>query len=158
MPWASGERSAFQNALGTIPLALGESGEAQGISLQTFTLGLERANWDAHPPLLWGGEQVKSLLFGGRFFYQFLLGHERVIAKEVRDEYVDTMSKIYLSYFKSYTNRLMKLQVSSLGRGPGLPSPPMQGPLPLHRSVVASSTPFSVSRTCSMRRWLRRTT
>lgn len=62
---------------------------------------------------------------GGRFFYQFLLGHERVIAKEVRDEYVDTMSKIYLSYFKSYTNRLMKLQVSFLGRGPGLPPPPI---------------------------------
>lgn len=114
MPWASGERSASQNALGTIPLALGDSGGAQGIPLQMFALGLGRANWDAHPPLLWGGGQAKSLLFGGRFFYQFLLGHERVIAKEVRDEYVDTMSKIYLSYFKSYTNRLMKLQVSSL--------------------------------------------
>ncbi|XP_015684895.1 vacuolar protein sorting-associated protein 52 homolog isoform X2 [Protobothrops mucrosquamatus] len=52
----------------------------------------------------------QNALLKYRFFYQFLLGHERVIAKEVRDEYVDTMSKIYLSYFKSYTNRLMKLQ------------------------------------------------
>ncbi|KAM3846363.1 vacuolar protein sorting-associated protein 52 homolog isoform 4-T5 [Vipera latastei] len=52
----------------------------------------------------------QNALLKYRFFYQFLLGHERIIAKEVRDEYVDTMSKIYLSYFKSYTNRLMKLQ------------------------------------------------
>ncbi|XP_013927489.1 PREDICTED: vacuolar protein sorting-associated protein 52 homolog [Thamnophis sirtalis] len=52
----------------------------------------------------------QNALLKYRFFYQFLLGHERLIAKEVRDEYVDTMSKIYLSYFKSYTNRLMKLQ------------------------------------------------
>uniref|UniRef100_A0A670ZSA7 Vacuolar protein sorting-associated protein 52 homolog n=1 Tax=Pseudonaja textilis TaxID=8673 RepID=A0A670ZSA7_PSETE len=52
----------------------------------------------------------QNALLKYRFFYQFLLGHERVIAKEVRDDYVDTMSKIYLSYFKSYTNRLMKLQ------------------------------------------------
>jgi len=37
--------------------------------------------------------------------------HERQIAKEVRDEYVDTMSKIYYSYFKGYLTRLTKLQV-----------------------------------------------
>ncbi|KAL7975974.1 hypothetical protein Chor_011742 [Crotalus horridus] len=58
----------------------------------------------------------QNALLKYRFFYQFLLGHERVIAKEVRDEYVDTMSKIYLSYFKSYTNRLMKLQPSLRSR------------------------------------------
>ncbi|KAH0630706.1 hypothetical protein JD844_014001 [Phrynosoma platyrhinos] len=46
-----------------------------------------------------------------RFFYQFLVGQERSVAKEVRDEYVETMSKIYLSYFKSYTSRLMKVQI-----------------------------------------------
>ncbi|MGH0185045.1 UNVERIFIED_CONTAM: hypothetical protein FKN15_016730, partial [Acipenser sinensis] len=45
-----------------------------------------------------------------RFFYQFLLANERHVAKEVRDEYVDSMSKIYFSYFKSYTGRLMKVQ------------------------------------------------
>lgn len=87
-----------------------------------------------------GGTSEVPPLLGRRFFYQFLLGHERVIAKEVRDEYVDTMSKIYLSYFKSYTNRLMKLQVSSLGGGPGLPSPGLRAPLPL-----APWSPFSVS-------------
>ncbi|KAJ6652467.1 hypothetical protein lerEdw1_011503 [Lerista edwardsae] len=51
-----------------------------------------------------------------KFFYQFLLGHERSVAKEVRDEYVETMSKIYLSYFKSYTSRLMKVQPSLRNR------------------------------------------
>lgn len=46
-----------------------------------------------------------------KFFYKFLMTHEREIAREIRDEYVDTMGKILFSYFKSYTNRLMKLQV-----------------------------------------------
>lgn len=40
--------------------------------------------------------------------------NERHVAKEVRDEYVDTMSKVYYSYFKSYSSRLMKLQVPCL--------------------------------------------
>lgn len=48
-----------------------------------------------------------------RFFYQFLLANERTVAKEIRDEYVDTMSKIYYSYFKSYSSRLLKVQVSN---------------------------------------------
>lgn len=39
------------------------------------------------------------------------MSHERQVAKEIRDEYVDTMSKVYYSYFKGYTSRLMKLQV-----------------------------------------------
>ncbi|XP_050390938.2 vacuolar protein sorting-associated protein 52 homolog [Patella vulgata] len=45
-----------------------------------------------------------------RFFNEFLMGNERHIAKEIRDEYIDTMSKLYYSYFKSYASRLMKLQ------------------------------------------------
>uniref|UniRef100_A0A8K9UWH8 Vacuolar protein sorting-associated protein 52 homolog n=1 Tax=Oncorhynchus mykiss TaxID=8022 RepID=A0A8K9UWH8_ONCMY len=44
------------------------------------------------------------------FFYQFLLANERTVAKEIRDVYVDTMSKIYYSYFKSYSGRLLKVQ------------------------------------------------
>ncbi|NXJ58727.1 VPS52 protein, partial [Spizaetus tyrannus] len=51
-----------------------------------------------------------ALLKYSRFFYQFLLGNERTVAQELREQYVDTMSKIYLSYFKSYTSRLMKIQ------------------------------------------------
>ena len=46
-----------------------------------------------------------------RIFNEFLMANERHVAKEVRDEYVDTMSKIYYSYFKGYSNRLVKLQV-----------------------------------------------
>ncbi|CAH0558360.1 unnamed protein product [Brassicogethes aeneus] len=42
--------------------------------------------------------------------YEFLLSNERNTAEEVCNEYVDTMSKIYYSYFKSYDGRIMKLQ------------------------------------------------
>lgn len=52
----------------------------------------------------------QNALLKYRFFYQFLLGNERAAAQELREQYVDTMSKIYLSYFKSYTSRLMKIQ------------------------------------------------
>ncbi|KAL1491499.1 hypothetical protein ABEB36_012088 [Hypothenemus hampei] len=41
--------------------------------------------------------------------YEFLLLNERNTAEEVCNEYVDTMSKIYYSYFKSYEGRIMKL-------------------------------------------------
>ena len=34
----------------------------------------------------------------------------REVASEIRDEYIDTMSKIMFSYFKSYSGRLAKLQ------------------------------------------------
>lgn len=33
------------------------------------------------------------------------------MARQVHDEFVDTMSKMLYSYFKTYTGRLMKLQV-----------------------------------------------
>ncbi|VEN56786.1 unnamed protein product [Callosobruchus maculatus] len=42
--------------------------------------------------------------------YEFLLSNERNIAEEIRNEYIDTMSKIYFSYFKSYESRVMKLK------------------------------------------------
>ncbi|CAD5112736.1 DgyrCDS1955 [Dimorphilus gyrociliatus] len=45
-----------------------------------------------------------------RFFNEFLIANERAVAKEIRDEYIDTMSKIYYSYFKGYSTRIMKLQ------------------------------------------------
>ncbi|TNM93076.1 hypothetical protein fugu_018478 [Takifugu bimaculatus] len=45
-----------------------------------------------------------------RLKLKFLLANERTVAKEIRDEYVDTMSKIYCSYFKSYSSRLLKVQ------------------------------------------------
>lgn len=45
-----------------------------------------------------------------KFFFEFILSNERNVAQEICNEYVDTMSKIYFSYFKSYSGRLMKLQ------------------------------------------------
>ncbi|XP_053985995.1 vacuolar protein sorting-associated protein 52 homolog [Hylaeus anthracinus] len=45
-----------------------------------------------------------------KFFFEFILANERNVAEEICGEYVSTMSKIYFSYFKSYSSRLMKLQ------------------------------------------------
>ncbi|PSN53047.1 Vacuolar protein sorting-associated protein 52 [Blattella germanica] len=45
-----------------------------------------------------------------KFFFEFVLLNERSVAQEVCNEYVDTMSKIYYSYFKSYSSRLSKLR------------------------------------------------
>lgn len=56
----------------------------------------------------------QNALLKFKFFYQFLMTHERDVAREIREEYVDTMSKIFYSYFKSYTSRLMKLQFEEL--------------------------------------------
>lgn len=49
-----------------------------------------------------------------RIFYEFLLGNERSVAQEVCVEYIETMGKVYYSYFKAYISRLMKLQVQIL--------------------------------------------
>ncbi|XP_003705329.1 vacuolar protein sorting 52 [Megachile rotundata] len=45
-----------------------------------------------------------------KFFFEFILANERNVAEEICGEYISTMSKIYYSYFKSYSSRLMKLQ------------------------------------------------
>jgi len=45
-----------------------------------------------------------------KFYFQFLQKVNREVASEIRDEYIDTMSKIMFSYFKSYSGRLSKLQ------------------------------------------------
>lgn len=46
-----------------------------------------------------------------RYFNEFLMAHHRQVAREIRDEYIDTMSKIYFSYFKTYISKILKLQV-----------------------------------------------
>ncbi|TPP61063.1 Abhydrolase domain containing protein 11, partial [Fasciola gigantica] len=48
-----------------------------------------------------------------RFYNEFLLAHDREIATEVRSEYVNTMSKVYYSYFKAYCSKLTKLQLDT---------------------------------------------
>ncbi|CAG5888334.1 unnamed protein product [Menidia menidia] len=79
----------------------------------------------------------QNTLLKYRFFYQFLLANERTVAKEIRDEYVDTMSKIYYSYFKSYSGRLLKVQyeesrntIFTLGQRGAILSPAeLEGPI-----------------------------
>ncbi|KAK2718942.1 vacuolar protein sorting-associated protein 52 homolog isoform X3 [Artemia franciscana] len=45
-----------------------------------------------------------------KFFYQFIMCHQRELAAEVRSEYFDTISKMYYSYYSTYLRRLMRLQ------------------------------------------------
>ena len=44
--------------------------------------------------------------------FRFLAKHDRAVATEIRDEYVETLSKVHLTYFKTYLTRLLKLQVN----------------------------------------------
>eukprot|EP00057_Strongylocentrotus_purpuratus_P020269 XP_011674743.1 PREDICTED: vacuolar protein sorting-associated protein 52 homolog [Strongylocentrotus purpuratus] len=74
----------------------------------------------------------QNAMLKARFFYEFLLANERHVAKEVRDEYVDTMSKVYFSYFKGYINRLMKLQVRYIKESQNIAS--------LHNQITACDT------------------
>ncbi|VDD97491.1 unnamed protein product, partial [Enterobius vermicularis] len=54
----------------------------------------------------------QGALLKNRFFYEFLLANDRQVAKEIRDEYVDTLSKMYYTYFRTYASRLFKLQLN----------------------------------------------
>lgn len=45
-----------------------------------------------------------------KFFFEFILSNERQVAQEICHEYVDTMGKIYYSYFRSYSSRLAALR------------------------------------------------
>lgn len=45
-----------------------------------------------------------------KFFFEFILSNERIVAQEICNEYIDTMGKIYYSYFKSYSTRLAALK------------------------------------------------
>ncbi|CAB3250082.1 unnamed protein product [Arctia plantaginis] len=45
-----------------------------------------------------------------KFFFEFILTNERNVAQEICNEYIDTLSKVYYSYFKSYASRLEKLK------------------------------------------------
>ncbi|CAF0894611.1 unnamed protein product [Adineta ricciae] len=56
-------------------------------------------------------ELPQNALLGNRFYYEFLLTNDRQIADEIRREYLDTLSKVYFSYFKAYSSKLMKLQL-----------------------------------------------
>ncbi|XP_026292867.1 vacuolar protein sorting-associated protein 52 homolog [Frankliniella occidentalis] len=45
-----------------------------------------------------------------KFFFEFIMTNERNVAEEICAEYIDTMSKIYYTYFKAYSSRVSKLQ------------------------------------------------
>ncbi|XP_015793928.1 vacuolar protein sorting-associated protein 52 homolog [Tetranychus urticae] len=59
-------------------------------------------------------QMEQNALLKNKFFYTFLCTHAREIAREVKQEYVDTMSKVYFSYFKEYISRLSKLKFDEL--------------------------------------------
>ncbi|PIC19186.1 hypothetical protein B9Z55_024817 [Caenorhabditis nigoni] len=48
------------------------------------------------------------------FFYEFLLHHDLISAKEIQDEYIDTVSKMFFTYFKAYATRLFKLSMKDV--------------------------------------------
>ncbi|KAI2807176.1 Vacuolar protein sorting-associated protein 52 [Blomia tropicalis] len=52
---------------------------------------------------------VQNALLKNKFFFKFLATHERDIAREIQSEYIETMSKVYYSYFKEYISKLSKL-------------------------------------------------
>jgi vacuolar protein sorting-associated protein 52 len=41
-----------------------------------------------------------------KFYYQFLLAVNREVAREVRDEYTETMARILFSYFKGQCHKI----------------------------------------------------
>lgn len=57
-----------------------------------------------------GNKIPQHALLQNKFFYQFLLAHEKERAREVQTEYIETMSKVYLSFFRDYIYRLCKLE------------------------------------------------
>ncbi|KAM7542365.1 hypothetical protein Aperf_G00000007122 [Anoplocephala perfoliata] len=58
--------------------------------------------------------QVPQLhLLRFRYFYEFLLIHEKETAREIRVNYLFTMEKVYFAYFKTYASKLLKLQADS---------------------------------------------
>ncbi|XP_054164992.1 vacuolar protein sorting-associated protein 52 homolog [Oppia nitens] len=56
----------------------------------------------------------QNALLKNKFFYQFLMTHDREVAREIQTEYMDTMSKVYFSYFKEYLHRLTKLHFEEM--------------------------------------------
>lgn len=51
----------------------------------------------------------EDALLRHRFFYEFLLHHDRAIARSIKDEYIETFNKLYTAYFKQYHKAIHKL-------------------------------------------------
>ncbi|MCP9265091.1 Vacuolar protein sorting-associated protein 52-like [Dirofilaria immitis] len=56
----------------------------------------------------------QGALLKNRFFYEFLLANDRHLAREIRDEYVDVISKMFFTYFKTYASRLFRLLLADV--------------------------------------------
>ncbi|XP_070491539.1 vacuolar protein sorting-associated protein 52 homolog [Chironomus tepperi] len=67
---------------------------------QIYKLRIPMTNYQVH----------QNAMLKYKFFFEFILLNERHVAEEICCEYVDTMSKIYYSYFKSYSTRLNALK------------------------------------------------
>jgi hypothetical protein len=46
-----------------------------------------------------------------KYFYSFLLLHNKEVAEEVCKTYINTIGKIYFSNFQNYVNNLIKLEI-----------------------------------------------
>lgn len=56
---------------------------------------------------------IKKISFCLAVFCEIFLSKICIIQSQIRDEYVDTLSKMYYTYFRTYASRLFKLQVSN---------------------------------------------
>lgn len=52
----------------------------------------------------------QNTLYEYKFLFEFLLNHDLICTQEISNEYIDTLSKVYFTYFKSYLNYLQKFQ------------------------------------------------
>jgi len=52
----------------------------------------------------------QNTLFEYKFLFEFLINHDSISAQEVYNDYIDALSKVYYTYFKSYLSYLQKFQ------------------------------------------------
>ncbi|XP_050542864.1 vacuolar protein sorting-associated protein 52 homolog [Daktulosphaira vitifoliae] len=52
----------------------------------------------------------QNTLFEYKFLFEFLLNHDSISSREILNEYIDAVSKVYYTYFKSYLSYLQKFQ------------------------------------------------
>jgi hypothetical protein len=46
-----------------------------------------------------------------KYFYSFLVKHNKEVAEEVNKTYINTIGKIYFTNFQNYVSNIMKLEV-----------------------------------------------
>lgn len=54
----------------------------------------------------------QNAMLKNKFFFEFILCNERQVGQEICNEYIDTMSKIYFSYFKVFETLFFLLIVN----------------------------------------------